>query len=104
MGLIPGQRTKIEHVIWCGQIKKKKKGEKVVSGAMSSTVDVSIWALKNIWLVRAQWFDSNSDQESGLENICNFAETPVHMSLFYVQEITFNNKKRITVQSKGQKF
>ena len=86
------------------KLKKKKKRKKVVSGAMSSTVDVSIWALKNIWLVRAQWFDSNSDQESGLENICNFAETPVHMSLFYVQEITFNNKKRITVQSKGQKF
>ena len=42
MGLIPGQRTKIEHVIWCGQIKKKKKRKKVVSGAMSSTVDVSI--------------------------------------------------------------
>ena len=71
---------------------------------MSSIVDVLIWALKSIWLVRAQCFDSNSDQESGMENICYFAETPVHMSLCYVQEIIFNNKKRITVQSKEQKF
>ena len=61
---------------------------------MSSIVDVLTWALKNIWLVRAQCFDSNSDQESGMESICYFAETPVHMSLFYVQEIRFNNKKR----------
>ena len=36
----------------------------------------------------------NSDQESGMENICYFAETLVYMPLFYVQEITVNNKKK----------
>ena len=49
---------------------------------MSNIVDVSIWAVKNIGLLRAQCFHSNSDQESGMENICYFTETLVHMPLF----------------------
>ena len=41
IGLIPGQRAEVEHAVWHGQIKEKRK-EKMVSGAMSNIVDVSI--------------------------------------------------------------